>query len=155
MACWAPRGKRPEVGSQTIREFVYAVSGVCPADGSIDLLIMPTMQTECFQHFVDHVSRCRPDVLNVLVCDGAASHDPRRLNLPGNIRIITLPPYSPQLNPVEQVWDLLRERHFANRTLGSLDEVEAALTNALLDLDNDPVTLQTLTGYDWILSIPS
>jgi hypothetical protein len=151
VACWAPRRMRPEVGSQTVREFVYAVSGVCPTDGSIDSLIMPTMQTQCFQLFVDYVSACHPDELNVLVCDGAASHDPRFLDMPDNVRIITLPPYSPQLNPVEQVWDLLRERHFANRVFGSLDEVEAALTDALLDLDDDPITLQMLTGYDWIL----
>lgn len=155
VACWAPRGVRPEVGSQTIRSFVYAVSGVCSADGSIDSLIMPSMQTECFQHFVDYIAHCHPTRMNVLVCDGAASHDPRALALPGNVRIITLPPYSPQLNPVEQVWDVIRERHFANHTHDCLDEVEAVLTNALLELDEDPITLQTLTGYDWILKIPS
>lgn len=138
-----------------MREYLYAYSAVCPADGSIDSLIMPTMQTECFQLFVNYVGRCHPSELVVMVTDGAASHVTGELDLPNNIRLITLPPYSPQLNPVEQIWDLIRERHFANRTFGSLDEVEAALIGALIDLDNDPATLQTLTGYDWITRLAS
>lgn len=132
---------------------MYAYSAVSPADGIIDSLIMPTMQTECFQAFVDYISVQHPDRLNVLVGDGAACHVTAELELPDNVRIITLPPYSPELNPVEQVWDLIRERYFANNTFDSLDEVEATLTDALLDLDEDPIGLQLLTGRDWILDV--
>ncbi len=81
---------------------------------------------------------------------------PPKLVLPENVRIVKLPPYSPELNPVEQIWDLTRERYFANHVFDSLDEVEATLTDALLDLNDDPMTLNTLTGRDWILnSIPA
>lgn len=143
------------MGSQTVREFMYAFSAVCPAEGAIDSLIMPTMQTECFQHFIDYVAAQHPDELNVLVGDGAACHVTSDLQIPDNIRIVTLPPYSPELNPVEQVWDLIRERYFANQVFGSLDDVEAALTDALLDLDEDPITLQMLTTRSWIdYSVP-
>lgn len=87
----------------------------------------------------------------MLVGDGAACHVTAELEVPGNVRIITLPPYSPELNPVEQVWDLIRERYFANHAVGSLDEVEAALTDALLDLHDSALELQMLTGREWIL----
>ncbi len=88
----------------------------------------------------------------------APATPPPELVLPENVRIVKLPPYSPELNPVEQIWDLIRERYFANHVFDSLDEVEATLTDALLDLDlnDDPMTLNTLTGRDWILnSIPA
>lgn len=153
MRCWAPPGVRPIVGCQVVREYLYAFSAVCPVDGVIDSLIMPSMQTECFQHFIDYVSAQHPDQISVLVGDGAACHVTSELQIPDNIRLVTLPPYSPELNPVEQVWDLIRERHFANQVFGSLDDVEAALTDALLDLDDQPIQLQTLTGRDWILDV--
>lgn len=133
---------------------MYVYSAVCPHDGVIDSLLMPTMQTECFQRFVDYVSECHPHELNVLVGDGAACHVTQQLVIPDNVRIITLPPYSPELNPVEQVWDLIRERYFANHVFGSLDEVEAALTDALLDLDEQSIELQLLTHRDWIQRWP-
>jgi len=148
--CWAPPGVRPLVGSQTVRESVYVYTAACPIDGSADSLIMPSMHTQCFQYLVDYVAERHPDQLNIMVVDGAGSHTSGELKVPDNMRIITLPPYSPELNPVEQIWDLIRERHFANRIFGSLDEVEAALTEALRILDGTPVELQTLTHRTWI-----
>ena len=71
---------------------------------------------------------------------GAGSHTSGELKVPDNMRIITLPPYSPELNPVEQIWDLIRERHFANWVLA----------NALQRLDDTPAELQTLANRTWI-----
>lgn len=155
VACWAPPGMRPEVGSQTIREYVYTYSAVTPLDGAIDSLIMPSMHTACFEMFLDFYAASHPNDICVLIVDGAASHTTPKLKPPENIRIIPLPPYSPQLNPTEQLWDLIRERFFANRIFNSLDEVEATLTDAFRKLELDPATLIKLTSYEWILKAAS
>jgi len=89
------------------------------------------MHSECFELFAGEVSRRHPEELVVLVCDGAASHTATELSLPDNIRILTLPPYSPELNPTEQLWDLIRERRFANVAYDTLEEVEDHLAEEL------------------------
>jgi len=103
VACWAPAKVRPTVDCQVVREYLYAYSAICPQDGGLISLVLPTMQTECFARFLEEVSVRHPDELNILVCDGAASHTTAHLQLPENVQILTLPPYSPELNPTQQL----------------------------------------------------
>ena len=147
---WAPAGMRPVVDCQTVREYAYAYGAVCPADGMLDSLVLPSMQTECFERFAALLGERHPDELVVVVCDGAGSHTATELSLPGNIRILTLPPYSPELNPTEQLWDLIRERRFANKAYESLGEVEDDLAEELCALEADRPTIQSLTSHPWI-----
>lgn len=148
--CWAPPRVRPVVDCQMVREYTYAYSAVCPADGALVSLVLPTMQTECFAVFCREITARHPDELVVLVCDGAASHTTGQLTLPENMRIVNLPPYSPELNPTEQLWDLIRERWFSNIAHKSLDAVEDALVHALRLLEGAPDTIRSLTSRDWI-----
>lgn len=148
--CWAPPRLRPVVDCQMVREYTYAYSAVCPADGALVSLVLPTMQTECFAVFCREIAARHPDELVVLVCDGAASHTTAQLALPENLRIVNLPPYSPELNPTEQLWDLIRERWFSNIAHKSLDAVEDVLVHALRLLEGAPDTIRSLTSRDWI-----
>lgn len=148
--CWAPPGERPVVGCQTVREYTYAYGAVCPHDGVLCSLILPSMHAGCFELFCAEVSRRHPEELVVLVCDGAGSHTATGLSLPGNVRILTLPPYSPELNPTEQLWDLIRERRFANVAYDTLDEVESELAEELRALEGDRSTIQSLASHPWI-----
>lgn len=66
------------------------------------------------------------------------------------MRTLTLPPYSPELNPTEQLWDLIRERWFSNTTHDSLDAVQDHLGQALRQLEHEPVTIASLTRRTWI-----
>jgi hypothetical protein len=99
--CWAPIGISPEVASQLIREYIYLYGAVSPKDGTCVYLIMPRSDTACFQVFLTALSRrfARQDIL--LVLDGAPNHRCSDLALPGNISLLFLPPYSPELNPKE------------------------------------------------------
>jgi len=148
--CWAPPGVRPVVECQTVREYTYAYGALCPQDGALHSLIMPSMHAECFELFCAEVSRCHPEELVVMVCDGAASHTATELALPGNVRILTLPPYSPELNPTEQLWDLIRERRFANNAYDTLDKVERELAEELRTLEGDRSAIQSLSSHPWI-----
>jgi len=147
--CWAPPGVRPVIGCQVVREYTYAYTAVSPADGASCSLILPTMQTECFQAFLTTLSARFPDQLVVMICDGAGSHAANQLQVPQNIRLIGLPPYSPELNPVEQVWALIRERYFANKIMHSMSEVQQVLTCALNWLTDAAQALQSLTHRSW------
>lgn len=148
--CWAPPGVRPTVDCQTVREYTYAYGALCPADGALCSLIMPTMHAACFELFCAEVSGRHPEELVVMVCDGAGSHTAGELSLPDNVRLLTLPPYSPELNPVEQLWDLIRERRFSNRAYDSLGEVEDDLADELRALEGEGATIRSLAGRPWV-----
>jgi DDE superfamily endonuclease len=150
--CWAPPHIRPVVDCQIVREYTYAYGGVCPHDGVLDSLILPTMHSKCFELFAAEITKRHPDELIIMVCDGAGSHTANDLSLPANIRILTLPPYSPELNPAEQLWDLIRERRFANKAYDTLDDVENELADELHTLEQDHTTIQSLTNHPWITS---
>ena len=102
--CWAPIGIRPGVAAQLIREYIYLYGAVCPRDGTCFYLIMPTSDTVCFQTFLDALARkhSRHDIL--LVVDGAPNHRGCALTISANISLLFLPPYSPELNPKENLW---------------------------------------------------
>lgn len=148
--CWAPIGIRPGVASQLIREYIYLYGAVCPKDGTCVYLIMPASNTACFQIFLDVLSRkfARQDIL--LVLDGAPNHRCGGLALPGNISPLFLPPYSPQLNPKENLWDEIREKIFKNYALKSIDAVRAKLHQAILYVERNPELVKSITTFPYI-----
>jgi DDE superfamily endonuclease len=95
--CWAPPGVRPEVNTQLIREYEYAFAAVSPQDGLLDTLVLPTVNTEAMSVFLAEVSRRHAEEFIVMVLDGAGWHKARRLLVPANMRLLSLPPWSPQL----------------------------------------------------------
>lgn len=149
VACWAPHKVRPVIGCQIVRQFTYAYTAVSPIDGQTCSLILPTMHTSCFQLFLDALAARFPGELLALITDGAGSHITNELHVPDNVRLIRLPPYSPELNPVEQIWALIRRHWFANKVMDSMKTVESTLTSALTWLTETPDTLQTLCHRAW------
>ena len=149
--CWAPIGTRPEVASQLIREYIYLYGAACPKDGTCVYLIMPTSNTACFQIFLNVLSRkfARQDIL--LVLDGAPNHRCKELALPNNISLLFLPPYSPELNPKENLWDEIREKLFKNYALKSIDAVRAKLKQAILYIERNPELVQSITSFPYIV----
>ena len=89
----------------------------------------------------------------VMVVDGASSHVGKDLIVPKNIRLLRLPPYAPELNPQEHVWDELREKEFPNRVFDSMGRVREQLEAGLPRLAADRKTLRSLTAWPWILSL--
>jgi transposase len=84
--------------------------------------------------------------------DGAGWHTTKELTLPKNLRVAFLPPYSPELNPAEHLWDCIRENWFQNKTFNSLDAVEDTLVEALVSLEKDQSRVQSHTGFSWIVN---
>jgi transposase len=111
---------------------------------------MPRSDTECFQAFLNVLSRkfARQDIL--LVLDGAPNHRCRDLVLPDNISLLFLPPYSPELNPKENLWDEIREKIFKNYALKSIDAVHAKLEQAIVYIERNPKIVKSITSFPYI-----
>jgi hypothetical protein len=147
--CWAPLPSRPVVGHQVVREYVYVMSAVSPKDGRLVSLVMPWVDSEVMSIFLSHTAQEFPDDLCVLIFDGAGWHRANDLRVPKNMVLISLPPYSPELNPVEHIWDYLRDA-LGNKILHSLDEVIDFLCATITPLFQQPEVVRSMTCFDWI-----
>ena len=86
--------------------------------------------------------------------DQAAWHKTNDLVIPNNIGLIWQPPYSPQCNPAENIWDEIREKWFPSLAFKSMQAVEDTLVEALVTLENDNERTQSIAGFEWIVSVP-
>ena len=116
--------------------------------------MLPSVNAEALSVFLSELSQRQQKEWILMVLDGAGGHRAKRLQGPANRQLIPLPPWSPQLNPVEHVWDEVREKWFANRVFDSLSAVEEQLITALKTLEEDAPRVASLTGFDWVRSIP-
>ena len=149
--CWAPGTFRPTVAHQLVREYLYVYCAVSPHDGVMDSLILPRADTPCMSLFLEEVSARHADESILMFLDGAGWHIAKDLKIPPNMTLMRQPPYSPELNPVEHVWDEIREKWLYNKVFDSLDGVEETLVTAIFELENDTERTQSITGFPWII----
>lgn len=114
------KGIRPCVPCHHIREYRYAYGAVEPLTGDGYFLVMPYCNTVCVNIFLKQLSERYSDDIILLCCDGAAWHKSRGLELPENIAFFRIPPYTPEMNPIEQIWKEIRKRGFRNEVLQHL-----------------------------------
>ena len=150
--CWARRPMRPLVKAMLTHQYTYAYGAVSPLDGRLDSLVLPHVNTECMQLFITEIGRRYPDENIVMVLDGAGWHQSKSFALPDNLRLHFLPPYSPELNPQENIWEELREKHFHNQAFDSLDALEDQLVAGLCCLEQQPHIVRSIAAWDWILN---
>lgn len=151
--CWAPEPLRPVIGNGYEREFVYVYGAVSPFQGELDWRLCREMNTVRMGEFLIQISQAHPTDFIVMVLDGASSHKAKELPIPNNIRLLPLPPYAPQLNPQEHVWDEVREKEFPNRVFNHLDAMIRQLEQGLPRLAADAEQLRSLTAWPWIISL--
>jgi transposase len=119
---WAPRGSRPTAVKQTRYEWVYLYAAVEPLTGESAALLAPNVNTGTMNAFLKILDAERkPDEHFVLIMDQAGWHKSRTLELPAGITVLLLPPYSPELNPVENLWHYLRSHYLSNRAYDDYD----------------------------------
>jgi hypothetical protein len=149
--CWAPSPMRPMVRVALVREYSYAYATISPIDGALDWMLAPKMDTVTMGAFLKHVSNRHPDEFILMVLDGAPCHRANHLCVPDHMSLVRLPAYSPELNPVEHLWDEMREKDFANRVFDSLGSAMAQAARGLKRLEKSPHSVKRLTGWPWIL----
>jgi putative transposase len=148
--CWAPKGIRPKVPHQIARTFLYVYAAVCMVLGKMTSLILLCANTDMMNLFLEEVSRDFKDYFVVMLVDGAGWHRSHGLELPENIRLIQQPSHSPQLNPVEHLWEDLRENHLPNKAFQSLDGFEQALCKGLRDLHSNASEVRSMMNFPYL-----
>ncbi len=151
-SCWCDNGIRPVGPCQRIREYTYAYGAVSPIDGEMVSLVLPYCNTECMNIFLEEISNTFPNDYILLVADNAAWHKSKTIKIPNNIEIFPLLPYTPELNPIEMIWDELREKFFKNELFKTLSKVSDRLCDGLSYLTKNKEIVKSITGWDWILT---
>ncbi len=146
---WAPRGSRPAAVKQTRYEWVYLYAAVEPESGASVALKAPHVNTETMSVFLRMLGdELEPKDHAVLIMDQAGWHVSKRLAVPENITILLLPPYSPELNPVERLWGYMRSHFLANRAFEDYDHRLAAGADAWQRLT--PELLRSICRCDYL-----
>lgn len=110
---------------------------------------MPGCSADNFQIFLDQFSLQNPSELKIMVLDNGAFHKAKSLIIPPNIALIFLPPYSPELNPAETIWAILK-RKFTNRLHSTLDEISDFIKHATEELTATKV--KSVCAFDYVFS---
>jgi len=131
-----------------IREYRYAFGAVEPVTGDSFFLVMPYCNSDCMNVFLRELSAEYQDDLILLACDRAAWHTSGKLIVPDNIRIFFLPPATPEMNPIEQIWKEIRKRGFRNEIFQTLNKVIDRLCNTICTISKD--VIRSITARKWI-----
>lgn len=149
--CWCKKSQRPSVPCHHIREYRYAYGAVEPMTGESFFLVIPYCNTKCMQLFLNRLHDEFPDDILVVVCDGAAWHKSSKLEVPENMTILHIPPYTPEMNPIEQIWRELRTQGFRNEVFPTLEKVVNRLCETIRHLSKN--TIISITRRQWIWRI--
>ena len=141
------RGVKPVGELQIERQYFYVYGTVAPRTGEGFFEARRSMKKAEFVSFIDAFAAAYPDRLNVMLVDNARSHHPKALELPPNVLLLYLPPYAPELSPIERVWlaikNCLAWRNFD--TIAALNDHLDLLVTAF-----DDQQLRSLTAYPFI-----
>ncbi len=152
---WWLRGCRPRSGGRTRYEWLYVCGFVRPRTGDTFTVIQPRVRVErmaeALAAFAAHADPGAAKLL-VLIVDNAGWHTAKRLGVPANVRLHFLPPCTPELQPVEPFWALVREG-VANRTFDRLGELRRVIVRRCRALAADPVTVSGAVGFRWAVNL--
>lgn len=150
---WSMKGVRvvKEVWPRYEWGYVYGALEV-GGEGATEVAYLPTVSKVATEAFLEQMSKADPDSVHVLIWDGAGfHHQDGEAGLPENVRLLRLPPYSPELNPIEKLWDVVKDG-ICNRVFQTLDDLEDALTVELRKYWEGAERVHSLVGSGWMLS---
>ena len=146
---WAQRGSRPTAVKQTEYDYAYLLAAVNPLTGESSALIAPTVDTRYMNEHLRFISQeAAPGVHVVLVLDNAGWHTTPKLKVPDNITLLPLPPYSPELNPVERLWAYLKSHYLSNRVFEDYQAMLDVSTHAWNTLTPDH--FKSICSTQWL-----
>ena len=148
---WAPVGSRPRMVRDNRHDSAYIFGAICPRRGVGAAMITPAANTEMMNlHLAEISTQVAPGAVAVLTCDGAGWHQPGgQLVVPDNIVLLHLPPYSPELNPMENVWDYLRQNKLCALVWDSYEAIVEACKTAWNWLIADPARITSIGTREW------
>jgi putative transposase len=153
---WAERGTRPPAPRDRRYEWAYLFGAVCPERGIGAGLVLPYADADAMSlHLAEIAKRVMPSAHAVVVLDGAGWHKlGGKLSVPDNVSLLPLPPYAPELNPVELIWQFLRQNQLSNRVFDSYDAIVDACCSAWKALMAMPERITSIATRPWATVIP-
>jgi putative transposase len=147
---WARRGSRPRVPRDRRYTWAWLFGAVCPARQTGAAVIMPEVNVDAMNEHLAEISRCVSlGAIAVLVLDGAGWHSSPRLAVPDNIVLLPLPPYAPELNPMENIWEFLRANFLSHRVWNDYSEIIQACRDAWNKLMQMPERIASIATRPW------
>ena len=148
---WAEKGSRPRAIKQLQFTNTYIFGAVCAAQNQHSAVIVPYSNTAAMQEHLNAIAKVVSKGRHaVIVLDRASWHTTKKLNVPENLSLLPLPPYSPELNPVEQIWQLLRDRFLANRCFDGYEDIVDACVHAWNSFTQLPGKIEKLCSRAWM-----
>lgn len=147
---WAKRGSRPRIKRDRRFTWVYLFGAICPARGVGAALIMPKVNIEAMnQHLAEISATVSLNAIALLILDGAGWHSSPKLIVPENIVLMPLPPYAPELNSTENIWQYLRANELSNRVWNTYDDIVTTCCHAWNDLIAKPAIITSIGTRTW------
>ena len=148
---WAPIGSRPPMVRDTRRASAYLFGAICPKRAVGAAVILPAVNAESMSLHLEEIStQVAPGAVAAVICDGAGWHaKAHELKVPDNIVLVTLPPYAPELNPMENVWQYLRGNKLSARVWNTYNEILATCAEAWNWLIDDPDRIRSIGTREW------
>ena len=146
---WFVKGSRTPVKVKLGFQNFYLYSAVDPKSGEDFTLMLPSVNTDCMNVFLSKMAEEVHNKSIIIVMDGAGWHHSKDLKIPGNIEIIYLPPYSPELNPVERMWLYIKQRTIRNKVYDTLGDLEEVICNFLCS-KLSPTILKSVCCVDYL-----
>jgi transposase len=147
---WARRGTRPRAPRDQRYAWTYLFGAVCPERAIGAGLVLPYVNSDAMSLHLQEISRhVAPGAHAVLVLDGAGWHGAAALEVPDNLTLLPLPPKSPELNPVENVWEYLRQNQLSLRVWSDYAAIVATCCRAWNALMAMPDRLTSITCREW------
>lgn len=145
-------GVKPICPFQQVFKSTYLFGAFSPVNGNKFLLEMPFCNTETFQVFLDEFSAQEPNEFKIMVLDNGAFHKSKRLKIPTNICLVFLPPYSPELNPAEKMWAIIK-RNFTNQLFKNLEQISEFITNTIKPISPEHIIKTCNYEYAFVSEI--
>jgi len=152
---WADKGSRPTALCDQRRQSAYLFGAVCADRGVGAALVLPYANAEAMGlHLVEISRQVTAGAHAVVVLDGAGWHQTgARLRVPGNLSLLRLPAYSPELNPQENIWQYLRQNQLSNRVYANYDAIVAACCTAWNALMDRPNRIRSIASRAWTRTV--
>lgn len=147
---WTKRNERRRAVVEPRYEWLWLYAAVHPRSGRVFWLILPLLNGDCVQLFLDEFAQTHleENKIIVLLWDGAPAHRTHKLRIPARMRLINYPPYTPELNPSERLWSPVKEV-IVNERQASIDELEEKIVARCRTISQAPESVKSLTSYHW------
>ena len=148
------RGTRPRQPKDQRHTAAYLFAAVCPASERTAALVLPYVDTAAMNlHLAEISAQIAADAHAVVILDQAGWHGAKALRVPHNISLLPLPPYSPELNPIENLWQFLKQNFLNTRVFQTYDAIVAACCDAWNRLRAVPGQIRSITTRDWVKAV--